>query len=366
MSRADTIRVLILTPYPSGEAPNQRFRFEQYISYLNANGICTDYKPFWSKAVWKIFYERGHYFRKSAGLFAGILRRYLLLLRLGKYDFVWIHRETIPVGPAILEFLIARVFRKKIIYDFDDAIWIENYSSANKGVASILKSYKKVGTICRYSFKVTGGNAFLADYARKFNPAAEVIPTTIDTAQHHNKIKTAQRREKPVIGWTGTHSTLIQLASIEAELSALQKKNDFELRIICNEDPLFTTVNYKYVEWHKASEIEDLLEFDIGIMPLRNTDWERGKCGFKALQYMALGIPVVASAVGVNQEIIADGENGYLIPPESPEEWQTRLLLLLTDVQLRASTGEKGRQTVIAHYSVESNKEKYLRLFSGA
>lgn len=366
MSRPENIRVLILTPYPPGEAPNQRFRFEQYLSYLNENGIYTDYKPFWSKAVWKIFYERGHYFRKSAGLFAGIFRRYLLLLRLGKYDFVWIHRETIPVGPAILEFLIARVFRKKIIYDFDDAIWIENYSSANKGVASILKSYKKVGAICRYSYKIAGGNAFLADYAQQFNPAAEVIPTTIDTRQHHNKIKTAQSKEKPVIGWTGTHSTLVQLASIVPQLEALQKTFDFQLMIICNEDPLFTTLKYKYIQWSKASEIEDLLEFDIGIMPLRNTDWERGKCGFKALQYMALGIPVVASAVGVNQEIITDAENGYLIPPESPEEWKTKLLLLLKDERLRATTGAKGRQTVIAHYSVESNKEKYLRLFSGA
>jgi glycosyltransferase involved in cell wall biosynthesis len=365
MSRKATIRVLILTPYPPGEAPNQRFRFEQYLSYLKENGIETDYKPFWSKAVWDIFYQRGHFLRKSAGLFGGILRRFLLLLRLKKYDFVWIHRETLPVGPAILEFFIARVFRKKIIYDFDDAIWIENYSSANKGVASMLKSYKKVGAICRYSYKIAGGNAFLADYARKYNPAAEVIPTTIDTRQHHNKIKKAEKKEKPVIGWTGTHSTLVQLASIAPQLEALQATHDFELRIICNEDPLFKRLKYKYIEWRKASEIEDLLKFDIGIMPLRNTDWERGKCGFKALQYMALGIPVVASAVGVNQEIISDGENGYLIPPDNPEEWKTRLLRLLQDEQLRATTGSTGRQTVIDHYSVESNKEKYLRLFAG-
>lgn len=357
------MKVLILAPYPSEKAPNQRFRFEQYLPFLEKSGIQFDYKPFWNDEVWDVFYQPGHLRVKLLGLLHGIFRRKLLLFQLNKYDYVFIHREASPVGPPILEFLIARVWKKKIIYDFDDAIWIKNYSDANKGIAKWLKSHQKVGRICRYSHKVSTGNEFLAHFSKKFNPSTTVIPTTIDAEHHHNRLKPVKTEGKLVIGWTGSHSTIAQLLEIEHELAELQSIHDFDFHVICNADPAFTRLQYEYIPWSFSSEIEDLIKFDIGIMPLRNTDWERGKCGFKALQYMALGIPVVASAVGVNCEIISDGKDGYLILPNQPNLWITRLKELLTNSDLRQQLGSAGRQTVVQRYSVESNKEKYLRLF---
>jgi len=357
------MKVLILAPYPPHQAPNQRFRFEQYLHILRENHVEYDYHPFWSDRVWRIFYEPGHFILKTRGLVGGIWRRFRLLTTLNQYDYVFVHRECLPIGPPVIEYLIARWYKKKIIYDFDDAIWIQNYSSANKGVRW-LKFHRKVGPICRFSFKVSTGNRFLAEYARHYNPYTEIIPTTIDTNDHHNVIKEIRRTPPLVIGWTGTHSTLIQIRQVENELEQLQQQIDFSLHVICNEDPRFKKLKYEYIPWKQETEITDLLEFDIGIMPLRNTDWERGKCGFKALQYMALGIPVVASAVGANKDILTHELDSFLIDVNQPEDWISSLKKLLTSDSLRQQMGLAGRKTVEDKYSVNSNKEKYIRLFS--
>lgn len=358
------MKILILAPYPARKSPNQRFRFEQYLELLNEAGIEYDYQPFWSDRVWSIFYQKGHWLTKTTGLFRGLWNRLLLLFQLPEYDYIFVHREGLPVGPPAYEYIISRWWRKKIVYDFDDAIWINNYSIANKRIARFLKFHRKVPAICRYSYRISTGNEFLADFARKLNQDVVVIPTTIDTKNLHNRLKQTRQSEKLNIGWTGTHSTLFQLAEIENQLGLLQKEIDFDLHVICNADPQFSSVKYQYIPWQAASEIDDLLKFDIGIMPLKNTDWERGKCGFKALQYMSLGIPVVASDVGVNNEIIAHEQNGLLIPPNQPELWISALKTLLLDPQLRQKLGVAGRHTVETRYSVESNKEKYIQLFS--
>lgn len=358
------MKILILAPYPKHQSPNQRFRFEQYLDAFQAAGIEYDYRPFWTDDVWKIFYQPGHLFKKTYGLLKGIGKRMALLPHLNQYDFIFIHRECLPVGPPVLEWLISKWWGKKIIYDFDDAIWIRNYSNANKGVARFLKFHRKVKTICRLSYKISTGNDFLAGFARKFNHQVVVIPTTIDTDNHHNKLKSLSTQGRLVVGWTGTHSTLTQLRHIEDQLHQVQQETPFEFHVICNEDPNFKRLNYHYIPWRAETEIEDLLKFDIGVMPLKNTNWERGKCGFKALQYMSLSIPVIASEVGANCQIVENLKSGILISPETPEHWSTWLKKLLHDHELRAQLGAAGRQRVVQYYSVQSNKEKYIQLFS--
>jgi glycosyltransferase involved in cell wall biosynthesis len=357
------MKVLIIAPYPPGKAPNQRFRFEQYLPAFKKAGIAIDYRQFWSDKVWNIFYQKGFFFTKLFGLFGGIGRRFALLLTVKNYDFIFIHRECLPIGPPVIEFIIVRVFKKKIIYDFDDAIWLPNNSEANRFVARWFKFHSKVKAISKISYKVTAGNHFLAKYAKEVNPRVEVIPTTIDTDNYHNQLKNHDANNPLIIGWTGTHSTLIQISQIEEQLGELQKEIPFEFMLICNADPCFTKVKYRYHQWYADTEISDLLKFDIGVMPLRNTDWERGKCGFKALQYMALGIPCVASNVGANSNILTHEVNGYLISPEKPEDWKLCLRQLLLDVKKRKSIGAAGRETVLNHFSVKSNTNKYLRLF---
>jgi len=357
------MRILILAPYPPGKAPNQRFRFEQYLGAFQKKGITVDYRPFWSNHVWNVFYLKGYFFTKLFGLIAGIGRRIVLLTKVTSFDFIFVHRECMPIGPPIIEFFISRVLRKKIIYDFDDAIWLPNNSEANRFIARWFKFHRKVKSICRMSYKVSAGNQFLAQYAEQVNSQVEVIPTTIDTNNYHNKIKIHTNKIPLVVGWTGTHSTIIQISQIEEQLGQLQNEIAFELLIICNADPGFTKVKYSYHPWSAETEINDLLRFDIGVMPLRNTDWERGKCGFKALQYMSLGIPCIASDVGANSNIITHNVDGILISPEKPEEWIWHLHDMLQNTTKRKTFGEAGRQTVRNHFSVKSNTIKYLQLF---
>jgi glycosyltransferase involved in cell wall biosynthesis len=164
-----------------------------------------------------------------------------------------------------------------------------------------------------------------------------------------------------VIGWTGTHSTSAYLEGIYSALETLNKKYNFKFLVISNKQPSRQLAVDSWQEWQKETEIEDLDQIDIGIMPMPDNDWTRGKCGFKALQFMALGKPVVASPVGVNTEIIQDGVNGFLASAE--EEWVEKLSRLIEDPELRERLGKAGRKTVVERYSVEANKEKFLNLF---
>jgi hypothetical protein len=153
-------KILFLIPYPQGQAPSQRFRFEQYLGTLSKAGHTYDLAPFLSAATWTILYKPGRALAKAVGIAAGFGRRLGLLFRVPTYDFIFIHREAAPLGPPILEWLIAKAFRKKIIYDFDDAIWLANTSEANK-LAAGLKWHHKVASICRWAYKNSSGNAYL-------------------------------------------------------------------------------------------------------------------------------------------------------------------------------------------------------------
>ena len=350
-------KILLLSPYPYGIGPSQRFRFEQYLDILSEEYNYAQ-KTFWDKKSWDILFSNKSFLIKFYYLMIAFAKRKLLLFAIHKYDLVFIHREVAHVGPPIFEWIIKFVFRKKIIYDFDDAIWFLNYSNKNK-ISRFFKSPWKVKYICKWADTVIVGNGYLADYANKYNNNVFVIPTTIDTNYHKHKIS---KNNKLTIGWTGTLTTLKQLNLILPVLRQLENKCDFEFLVISNEDPKLDLKSHKYKKWCKETEINDLSKIDIGLMPLYNNEWEKGKCGFKGLQYMALEIPTIMSPVGVNTEIIKDGENGFLAKTEY--EWFEKLTLLIEDIGLRKKLGQAGRQTVINKYSIEANKQKYLEVIN--
>ena len=200
------MRILFLTPYPHAAAPSQRFRFEQYYGELEARGIAFDTQPFWTDAAWKILYAKGKVGAKIYWLLAGWLRRLLLVFRLRKYDYVFVHRETDPLGLPLFPWLYARTARKKLIFDFDDAIWIPNASESNR-MFMRFKNWNNTRYLCRLAYKVSAGNEFLCGYARTVNDNVVYNPTTIDTEHLHNRLKD-QNTPGFVIGWTGTHSTI--------------------------------------------------------------------------------------------------------------------------------------------------------------
>ena len=356
-------KVLFLVPYPPGEAPSQRFRFEQYLDLLSVNNIEYKVQPFLSSSDWRVFYRNDNLSKKALALLSGFFRRLKALAIAPKYDFIFVHREAAPLGPPLLEWTLAFILRRKIIYDFDDAIWVTD--EPNEGLLyRLLKWRSKIGRICRWSYKVSCGNEFLCSYASQFSSSVLLIPTTLDTDSIHIPSKKRSWPDGSLsIGWTGSHSTLKYLNALEGVLNKLFGEfPSLRIRVIADREPQLNVPNLEFVKWNKETEIEDLLQIDIGIMPLPDDEWSRGKCGFKALQYMALEIPAVVSPVGVNSAIVRNGVDGFLA--ENDSAWLTSLSKLLKNPDLRQQMGKNGRQRVIESYSVSANASRFLSLFS--
>jgi glycosyltransferase involved in cell wall biosynthesis len=351
-------KILFIIPYPLDSAPSQRFRFEQYFNTLEHFEYETS--SFIDKKSWEILYKKGNNFRKVTTVINGLFKRFKTLIKASHFDFIFIHRESIPFGPPIFEFILAKALRKKIIFDFDDAIWLNNYSQNNE----ILKFFKcarlRTNKSIKWSYKVSCGNKYLQNYALKLNSKSTHLPTTIDTS-YHSKSRDFDS-EKTIIGWTGSHSTIMYLDAIIPVLKQLEERFQFEFHVISDFNPKFDLKSYRFIPWNIETEIEDLSKFKIGIMPLPDTEWAKGKCSFKALQYMALGIPPIASPVGTNLDVIKHGVNGFLCT--SDEEWKIALekLLLASKKELDPIMAN-AIETIESHYSYNANKTRFLSLF---
>jgi len=356
------MKILFLTPYPYNQAPSQRFRFEQYFSFLKNSNIDITHLPFLNQKTWEVFYKKGFLLQKITGTILGIINRHILIFKIHKFDFIFIHREACFIGPAYFEWIYAKLFKKKIVYDFDDAIWLRDVSEANIFLGWLKRS-NKTNKIISYANYVIAGNAYLAEYAKMYNKNVIVIPTTINNYYH--SVKKKKNDESVVkIGWTGSLTTNKHLEMILPVLAKIKMLygNAIEILMISNKQIKNDQIDLKFIAWTQKSEIEDLSQFDIGIMPLPDDEWAKGKCGFKGLQYMALEIPTIMSPVGVNTEIIQDGINGFLARTEN--EWLEKLSLLIESKELRERVGKAGRKTVEEKYSVDANKKKYLDLFN--
>ena len=342
------MNVLALVPALHNTSPAQRFRLEQWARHLEPAGFRFTFVPFEDEALHNLIYRRGGTVRKAALMMRAFARRLALVTVARHFDLVYIVREAALVGPALIEHLIARQ-RVPIVFDFDDAIWVPYVSPANR-YWSYLKCPGKTADICRVSAHVIVGNSYLAEYARRYNANVTVVPTTIDTEAYTVRVRNGGNGAHPVaLGWTGSYSTVQHLDAMRCSLAALRRRHDFRLNVIgvsrYSVDGVETTAR----EWRAASEVQDLRSFDIGIMPLPNNGWNRGKCGLKLLQCMALGLPVVGSPLGVNTEIVSDGVDGFLAV--TGEEWVEKLSRLIESPALRRDIGSAGRRTVEERYS---------------
>ena len=353
------MRILFVVPYPQGEAPSQRFRFEHYLRYLESSGISYKIAPFLDLNTWQILYKPGYKWKKIVGVIKGFLKRLLQLFFVRKYDIVFIHREATPLGPAWFEWWVTHIFRKRIVFDFDDAIWMPAVSKNNNRI-KWLRNFGKIKKICRWSTIVVVGNSFLAAYAGQFNNRVRIIPTVVDIEKTHNKIKD-QKTGIPAVGWTGSFSTLKYLDIVLPVLQKLQNQYDFTFIVIADKDPHLELKKYRFIKWNRETEVEDLLNFHIGLMPLYDDDISKGKCGFKAIQYMSLGIPAVVSPVGVNTAIVEDGSDGFLCVSEI--DWKKRLAELIHNSSLRTDLGLAARKKIEERYSAQSTASMFLNLF---
>lgn len=349
------MRILFWVPYPT-EGPSNRYRVEQYLPYLEEKGIRYCLRPFWRSAGYKILYKKGYYFQKIYFFIFGSISRLIDLLSINSFDAVFIHREAYPLGGPIFEKLL-RVFKKPFVFDFDDAIFMPTISRHNTFIARFKRPQKAL-SIIKMSKYVIAGNRYLADFALKYNSSVVIIPTSIDTDRYF-PVPNKSHREI-IIGWSGSVTTQDFLNSLNNVFRVLfEKYKNVKLKIVGGQFSLNDcTNNIENKPWVLKDEIEDLRSFDIGIMPMPDSEWSKGKCGFKAILYMSMGIPAVCSAVGVNKEIITDGVNGFLA--DSKEEWIKKLSLLIENPKLRQQTGLLGRETVVERYSLKASAPFFL------
>jgi glycosyltransferase involved in cell wall biosynthesis len=353
-------KVLIIANHRKDRSPGQRFRYEQYIPFLELNGYQFTYSNIISKKDDQILSSSGHYFKKALIQLITWLIRYKNAKVANDFSIILIYREALLTRSTYFE----RQFSKssaKVIFDYDDAIWLPNVSAGNQKL-QVLKSPDKIKDILPLVDVVFAGNKYLADFGKRFNDNVFVIPTTIDTNYHipcpnNNK-------ESICIGWTGTQTTLKYLISLEDVLVKLKNKykEQISFKVICDTPWETENLDIKFEKWSREKEIEQLTEINIGIMPLFDDEWSEGKCGFKGLQYMALECASILSPVGVNTDIIEHGVDGFLA--SSAEEWFELLSKLIENKELRDRLGKNARKTIEKRFSVNAHKESYLKIFN--
>lgn len=352
------MRVLALMPGLYDTSPGQRYRLEQWEPLLRERGVEITWAPFEDEELHSIVYKPGRMGKKLQLVTRNLARRLSTINRAQKYDLVYILREAALLGPPIFERLLAQQ-RVPFVFDFDDAIFV-SYRSPSNGYLSYLKFASKTKTICRLASHVMVGNPYLAEYAGAVNDHVTVIPTTIDTEKY--RVPPPKTTDGPItIGWTGSFSTVQHLDTLRGALKKLAETERFRLRVIGTPTYELPSVDVEAMQWRAATELEDLHAIDVGVMPLPDDNWSKGKCGLKALQFMALGIPTICSPVGVNTDIIQDNENGFLAMSES--EWVDKLTRLLKSAELRRRLGDAGRATVEQRYSAAIQAPRVYEIF---
>jgi glycosyltransferase involved in cell wall biosynthesis len=348
--RRGPARVLVFTVKPPGLSPGQRFRLEQWAPYVKASDdIEMEFLPFESPELTRVLYEMGKKPEKALWVLRDFFRRAAHVVRARKYDAVIIYREASLIGPAIWERVLAGL-NIPFILDFDDAIWMPTQVSKANGIFAKLHFVGKTSTLCKLASAVIVGNNFLADYARERNRNTFVLPTSIDLS-NYRVMPEAKPSDPFIVSWTGSTHTLYNFEAAREPLEKLAKKRKLVVKVICNkppEKPIAGAENI-FLPWKAEGEAEAVGDTHVGIMPLQDEPYMRGKCGLKALQFMATGRPVVLSPIGMNRDLIKNGENGFLAT--TTDEWVDALEKLASSPALREKLGRAGRQTIENAYA---------------
>lgn len=350
------MRVLMLTRYDRLGA-SSRLRSMQYLPWLKAAGIDVTVAPLFSDAYVKGLQQKKRSLGEVLRCYAGRLKG---LLGARSFDLVWIEKEALPWLPAFFESAFLRGV--PYVLDYDDAIF-HNYDLNRRGLIRFSLG-KKLDRLMAGARLVVGGNEYLAQRARDAGaPWVKVVPTVIDLERYQAKAKTSESDNLVRIVWIGSPSTGKYLSELEKPLQELSLHHKFVLRVIGARLEM-PGVDVECVGWSEISEVDSISQCDVGIMPLADSPWERGKCGYKLIQYMAVSLPVVASPIGVNVNIVTEGRNGFLAG--SPAEWTHRLGLLLDDSNLRHRMGAEGRSLVEREYCSQQSGPRLVGLLKKA
>jgi glycosyltransferase involved in cell wall biosynthesis len=351
------MKVLVISPHPEGIVPGQRLKYEQYFDYFRENGIEVEVSPFICNAFQDILYTRGNTALKIIYTLRGYIQRTRDLFRLRDYDAIYIFLYVTPFGPPVFEWLYSK-FQPRFIYDIDDLVFLKAKSKANP-IATWIKGRKKMAFLMKRARHVITCTPFLDQYARQFTQHTTDISSTINTDTYLPD-NTYQNGKTLTIGWSGSHSTSQYLHLLTEVLKKVQSEFDIKILVIGDPDFKLPGVDVKAIPWRRETEVEDLQQIDIGLYPLPDEQWVHGKSGLKALQYMALGIPTVASAIGANYRVMEHRVSGFLV--KTHEEWYTAIVQLIQDPALRSDIGRNARNRVEQYYSIRANRDVYLSI----
>lgn len=336
-------RGLVLAKYDT-QAATTRQRFVQAVPYLREAGIEIDICPLFSNAYLAQLFTHGT--RSKRGIVAAYWARLGVLMRASRYDFIWVQYELFPYLHAGFERLIS-LAGKPVIYDMDDALFHQYDQHNNPWVRKLLGN--KLQPLLRRSALACCGNAYLAAYAKQFCAHTEIMPTVVDIT--HYRVVKKPATPTPTLGWIGSPSTWRYTAPLRGMLGEFVAEKKLNILVVGAGAAADNTDPFAFRDWQEAREVADIQQMDIGIMPLPDEPWARGKCGYKLIQYMACGIPVIASPVGVNREIVEHGVNGFLASTD--QEWREAIATLSSDAALRQRMGHAGRARVEAQYSIQ-------------
>ncbi|HEV8591883.1 MAG TPA: glycosyltransferase family 4 protein [Pyrinomonadaceae bacterium] len=348
------MRVLALSSYPINAAAT-RFRLEQFVEPLSERGIELTISPFLSGEQFREMYTRGGSVRKAFGLIGSVLRRIGDLTTTGKYDVLLVQREAMFFGPAVFEWLFQKIGRLPMVLDLDDATYIRYVSPSYGRLGSALKFFGKADRLIERASLVICGNRFIADYVESKGTRSIAVPTVVDTEKF---VPGEKHNDVPVIGWIGTHSTYPFLERLFPTLKRLSEKHKFILKIVgAGTDSIqLHSVEVVNEQWNIDREISDFQSLDIGLYPIfasgaANSDWIAGKSGFKAIQYMAVGVPFVMSPVGVCGEIGEVDKTHFNAVTD--EDWYDAIDKLLSDKGLRRQLGVAGREHSVRNFGLD-------------
>jgi len=335
------VKILFLTQ-TSELGPSSRYRVYQLLPLLRERGIDCEVSPAIDSGLYSRIYLQNGSPGKLPALRAVWERRRADLRRLDEFDAVVVQKGVFPGLSSGWERRIAA--RKPLVFDFDDAIWLPRQGGST--LLRVLHRESAVQEVMRCAAAVIAGNEFLAEYARRFNRHVTIVPSTVDTARYPRGAAGA------TVGWIGSRTTLPYLKPLAPAFNEL----GLQPRVIASGDPAALGFACEFRPWRLETELAELAQIGIGVAPLPDTAWERGKCGVKLLQYMACGIPVVASPVGVHHQMVRHGVNGLLA--HIVAEWKSCLAELIASPELRAKLGTAGRETVQQNYDVHQAAER--------
>jgi glycosyltransferase involved in cell wall biosynthesis len=355
------MKVLALASYPV-EAAATRYRVSQFVAPLAERGIELKVSPFLDSRLFRSLYRRGQLPRTALGLLRSALRRFGDVWAARGADVILVQREAMMFGPPLFEWLSTKAAGCPLVLDLDDATYVRYTSPTFGRLGAAVKWFGKTDDLIRWARVVTCGNLAIAEYVTDKGGRAVVIPTVVDT-ELFRPAPPARPRDVPVVGWVGTHSTYPFLESVFPVLERLARTQRFRLKVVGagggRRGP--EGVEVEYLDWELGREVADFQSLDIGLYPLTTlgnapNEWLTGKSGFKAVQYMAVGVPFVMTPVGVCAEM---GEPGAThLPATSPDEWHGALTRLLADADLRRRMGEAGRLHALRHYNVPAQAER--------